>query len=838
MPYDTNKIKEVEQKWQAYWEKNNTFKVAQDKDKEKYYVLEMFPYPSGKIHMGHVRNYTIGDVIARYKMMKGFNVLHPIGYDAFGLPAENAAIKHNTNPSKWTESCMAEMNRELKKMGFAYDWDREIATCHDDYYKFNQWIFLKMFEKGLAYKKTAVVNWDPVDKTVLANEQVIDGKGWRSGAEVEKKEIAQWFIKITDYADELLADLDTLDHWPERVKTMQRNWIGKSQGLQIKFDVVDEDGNKIDKIETFTTRPDTVYGITYLVLAVEHPKVKEWTRGTAMEKDVDDFVDEVQKMSNIDRVSDAQDKRGLFLGKYFINPFTGDRCPLWTADYVLYEYGTGAVMAVPTHDSRDFAFAKKYQLPLKVVIKSSHCHSEEANATEKSQRDPSATPQDDILSEAYTEAGVLIDSDRFTGMRSEEAKAAIIQFAEEKGWGKATTTFRLRDWLVSRQRYWGTPIPIYYDESGAPQAVPYDQLPVKLPTDVVFDGQGNPLDKSDEFHKYVCPQTGKIFRRETDTMDTFVDSSWYFLRYCDPQNDELPFSLESAQYWMKVDQYIGGIEHAILHLLYSRFFTKVLRDCGCCDLKEPFDHLLTQGMVLKDGEVMSKSKGNIVDPDSMIQKYGADALRVFILFAAPPEDQLEWNDSGIESSWKFLNRLWRYVEERYDNSAEQKNIDSEVDKQLEYERHVAIKKVTESMEGGFKFNTAIAGMMILANAFDKYKGDNQSLINKVIETLVLLISPFAPHMTEELWMMMTQKVGMTSQEPWPTFDPKVLVTDTVTIVAQVNGKVRGQFEVDRDASEDVLRELILNDEGVQKYINGKTIRKFIVVPNKLVSIVV
>ena len=825
--YNTQEIHRIEEKWQKHWADTKVFRARVHPSKKKYYCLEMFPYPSGKIHMGHVRNYTIGDVLSRFRMMQGFNVLHPMGYDAFGLPAENAAIKHNTHPGEWTSRCMAEMREGLKRMGFAYDWDRELATCHVDYYRWNQWIFLQFFKKGLVYKKKAIVNWDPVDNTVLANEQVIDGKGWRSGAPVEKREIEQWFLKITDYAERLLSDLDKLDHWPERVKVMQKNWIGKSEGVQLKFDVVDESGKTIDTIETFTTRPDTVYGITYLVLAVEHPSVKAWTRGTSLEKETDAFVADVLKKSAVERASENSEKNGKFLGRYFINPFTGDKCPLWTADYVLAEYGTGAVMAVPAHDQRDFLFAKKYGLPVKKVIK-----------------DTKTQGHKDTKTEAFVDPGVMVHSQSFDGMNSEDAKKSIARFAEEKGFGKRTTTFRLRDWLVSRQRYWGTPIPIYYNDKGEPQPIPEDQLPVILPKDVKF-GEGNPLETSETFKYYTDLKTGKKYRRDTDTMDTFFDSSWYYLRFCSAHDDKQVFDKTETNYWMTVDQYIGGIEHAILHLLYSRFFTKFLHDLGLLKFDEPFHRLLTQGMVLNKGEVMSKSKGNTVDPHAIIAKYGADPLRVCMLFAAPPEDQMEWSNSGVDGAWKFLARVQNAVEQRYRSvnaEFDAKPFDT-ADKDLNRERNAAIKKVTDDLEH-YKFNTAISTLMILMNAIDKYKCEasqagKQALLNRTLKDLVLLLSPYAPHLCEELWR---EKMGGQEESialaVWPKHDESALKQDVMTIVGQVNGKVRGQFSVPSESTEEQIRDIVLKDAKIQEHTQGRPPKKCIYVPGKLINIVV
>lgn len=825
MSYNTQEIQRIEAKWQKIWDERKCFETADDRSKPKYYVLEMYPYPSGRLHMGHVRNYTIGDVLARMKRQQGYNVLHPIGYDSFGLPAENAAIKNNANPRAWTDQHMEVMNAQMRQMGLSYAWDRFLFSHSPEYYRWNQWIFIQMFKRGLAYKKKSLVNWDPVDQTVLANEQVIDGKGWRSGAEVEKKEIEQWYLKITDFAEDLLADLDGLDDWPERVKAMQRNWIGKSFGTRIRFDVVDADGEKIDEIETFTTRPDTVFGIEYVVLAAEHPKVREWTRGRANEQDVLDFVVATAKKSTIERVGDSGEKTGVALGVFAVNPANGKKVPLWSADYALMDYGTGAVMAVPAHDQRDFMFARKYHLPVTVVIVP------EGGALKS-----------DAMTEAFTEPGVMVGSGVFDGMKSVDAKTEIAVWMEENSWGERTVTWRLKDWLISRQRYWGTPIPIYYDDDGQPQAIPEDQLPVALPDDVTF-GQGNPLETSDSFRFYTDPVTGKKYRRETDTMDTFFDSSWYFLRYASQPSEQMGLP-EESNYWMPVDQYIGGIEHAILHLLYSRFFTKFFHSIGLVDFREPFTRLLTQGMVLLNGEVMSKSKGNIVDPDAIIRRYGADALRLFVLFAAPPEDQLEWNDDGIDGAWRFLNRICLSADRRYHSVSEDVSVFKwdEQDKDLERERNAAIKKVTEDY-GQFKFNTAISTLMILMNKVDKYKGEETSslkqiLLNKTLETIILLLSPVTPHFSEETWEKIGKSQGSIVQESWPEFDEEALKTDTVQIIVQVNGKLRSRIDVSVSTDADSLRQLVLDDANVKKFVDGQPVRKFISVPGKLVNVVV
>jgi len=826
MNYSIDTIKAVETKWQKFWEDCGVFKAEIHNNRQKYYVLEMYPYPSGKLHMGHVRNYTIGDVLARFKRMQGFNVLYPMGFDSFGLPAENAAIKNNENPRGWTDKRMGDMVAQMKQMGLSYDWSRFLYSHDPQYYKWNQWIFIQMFKRGLVYKKKALVNWDPVDKTVLANEQVIDGKGWRSGAEVEKREIEQWFIKITDYAEELLADLEKLEDWPARVKIMQRNWIGKSYGTRIRFDVFDEAGNKIDELETFTTRPDTVFGVEYVVLAAEHPKVRQWTKSASYEKDVYGFLIKVEKESLIERTQEGDAKNGVFLGVYARNPVNGKKVPLWVADYVLMDYGTGAVMAVPAHDQRDYLFAKKYNLPVSIVI----CSKDKKFITAEE------------MTEAFVDSGMMVNSQQFSGMSSEEAKEEISKWMEVQGFGKRTVIYRLKDWLISRQRYWGTPIPIYYDEQGNPQPVAEDQLPVVLPVDVEF-GKGNPLETSPTFQWYLDPKTGKKYRRETDTMDTFFDSSWYFLRYTDLNSQEI-FSREMASYWMPVDQYIGGIEHAILHLLYSRFFYKFFKSLGLVNNDEPFRRLLTQGMVLLNGEVMSKSRGNIVDPEEMMQKYGTDALRVFMLFAAPPQDQLEWNDSAIEGSWRFLNRVWLLVGSRFkpvDDQVSDGDMDEE-DKEMERLRHVTIKKVTEDITS-YKFNTAISSLMILLNQVDKYifeggKQIKQVILNKIIKDIILLLGPMAPHMCEELWQKTGSKEKSIIYARWPGFNEAAIKQETIQIIAQINGKLRGKFYVSCNASQAEIQKIVLADPNIQKLMEEKPVKKSIYVPGKLINIVI
>ncbi|MDD3374297.1 MAG: leucine--tRNA ligase [Candidatus Omnitrophica bacterium] len=825
MSYDIETIRHLESKWQKFWKDNKVFEVKQDTKKPKYYVLEMFPYPSGKIHMGHVRNYTIADVIARMKKMQGYNVLHPIGYDAFGQPAENAAIKHKTDPSKWTYRCIHEMHQGFEKMGFSYDWSRELATCNQDYYKWNQWIFLKMMEKGLAYKKASSVNWCPSCETTLANEEVIQGQCWRCKSEVTQKDLNQWYLKITDYSERLLKDLDTLKQWPERVVAMQKNWIGKSYGVEIYFKV--EKTNEV--LPVFTTRQDTIFGATYVVLAPEHPLVSKLIKGMPQEKEVLAFCEKIAKVSKTDRISGGLKKEGIFTGIYAINPVNNEKVPIWIADYVLMEYGTGAIMAVPTHDQRDFLFAKEHDLPMRIVIE-----------------DPKRKGiLADELTEAYEAEGVLVNSEQFNGISNVVSLKKISDWMQEEKIGKSVVHWRLRDWLISRQRYWGTPIPVVYCESCGVVPVPEKDLPVVLPEDIKITGEGgSPLAKRDDFVNVKCPKCGKPAQRETDTMATFFDSSWYYLRYCSAHDENQVFDKNDADYWMPVDQYIGGIEHAILHLLYSRFFTKFFKDLGLVKFDEPFTRLLTQGMVLKDGEVMSKSKGNTVDPDSVIEKYGTDALRLSILFAAPPEDQLEWNDGAMEGSWRFLSRIWNLVETKYDSVAKEQAF-NDSDKDLERERNSVIKKFTEDIEKGFKFNTSISSIMILLNKIDQHvkgkKGADvvqPAVLNKSIETVVLLLSPITPHLCEELWNKIGKKDKTISEIDWPTHDEKALIVDEVLVVAQVNGKLRGKFQVPVDADEATLRDIILSDEKIKEFIADKPIKRFIVVPNKIVNIVV
>lgn len=816
---------EIEKKWQKIWEEDSVYATELDRSKPEYYVLEMFPYPSGNLHMGHVRNYSIGDVIARYKAMQGFNVLHPMGFDAFGMPAENAAIKHGINPSDWTYSNMENMKRQQREIGLSYDWNREVATCRPEYYRWTQWLFEIFYEKGLAYKKKASVNWCNECNTVLANEQVVDGHCWRCDSEVVKKDLEQWFFKITDYADVLLEDLKDLDGWPDRVKTMQENWIGRSEGAEFSFDVPDFN----EKIPVYTTCPHTVFGVSYVVLAAEHPLVEKLIKGQKNEGEIRAFVDRVRNLTELERTSSESEKEGVFTGAYAVNPFNGERVPIWITNYVLYEYGTGAVMGVPTHDERDWMFADKYNLPKKIVI-----------------NNPEGTLCLEKMENAYVEPGILIDSGEFTGMPSEEAKTAIIDWIEAKKIGSKRVNYRLRDWLVSRQRYWGAPIPVIYCPDCGEVLVPKEDLPVRLPEDVNFKaGAVSPLAQAEDFVHCTCPKCGGPARRETDTMDTFICSSWYYMRYTDPHNEKEPFSAEKVNYWMPVDQYIGGIEHAILHLLYSRFFTKVLKDAGLVNFNEPFKNLLTQGMVIKDGSKMSKSKGNVVSPEEIISKYGADTARLFILFAAPPERDLEWSDQGVEGSYRFLNRVWRIVT-NFAAQVEAGAADQPIaeltkqEKELRRILHLTIRKVTEDIGERFNFNTAISAIMELVNEFYTFKDQqevNSGLIREVVIALLKLLAPFAPHMTEELWHTII-KEGSVHKAAWPECDAAAIVLDEVEIVLQINGKVRDKIVVAAALGREELETAALAQPRVQALLDGKEIVKVICVPKKLVNIVV
>lgn len=816
-------FREIEKKWQKYWADNNTFKMEEKPDMEKYYVLEMFPYPSGKLHMGHVRNYSIGDVVARFKNMQGYNVLHPMGFDSFGLPAENAAIKHGVAPDIWTWDNIHEMEEQLSELGLSYDWDREVCTCHPDYYKWMQWIFIQFYKKGLAYKKENPVNWCPDCQTVLANEQVVDGVCERCGAPVGKKNLSQWYFKITDYAERLLKNLDTLDGWPNKVKIMQKNWIGKSVGAEVDFAIKDDER----KLKIFTTRVDTLFGVTYMVLAPEHPYVNSLVEGTEYEQAVKEYIDRCQHMSDIERTSTSNEKTGVFIGKYAINPVNGKEVPIYISDYVLMGYGTGAIMAVPAHDERDFDFATKFGLDIIPVV------------------DP-GNPDIDVnnLKEAFVAEGTMINSGKFDGMNNREAIKKVIEWVEEEGIGKATVNYRLRDWLISRQRYWGTPIPMIHCEHCGWVPEKEENLPVLLPTDIEFTGKGeSPIATSKTFVDTVCPVCGAPAKREIDTMDTFLDSSWYFLRYCDPKNENEVFDKEKVKYWMNVDQYIGGVEHAILHLMYARFFQMALYDLGLVTDEEPFKNLLTQGMVNKDGKKMSKSLGNVVSPAEILEKYGADTARLFILFAAPPEKELDWSDAGVEGSFRFLNRVYRLVYEtvqKYGFKTTDFEIRNDNDKQLNYMANYAVKKVSDDAGGRFQFNTAISTIMEFVNELYRYKelpDVNEGLINACIEKLVLILSPFTPHVCEEMWEYLGH-TGSLYNVGWPAYDKSALVKDSVEIVIQINGKVKEKMSVASGLGRDELQKTVMESEAAVRAVDGRNIVKVIAVPDKLVNIVV
>ena len=811
----------IEKKWQKIWHDTNAFETHFDLGKKKYYILEMFPYPSGNLHMGHVRNYSIGDVVARFKKMQGFNVIHPMGFDAFGMPAENAAIQHGIAPAKWTYSNIENMTRQQKELGLSYDWNREVLTCREDYYKHTQKIFNMFYEKGLAYKKEAKVNWCEKCHTVLANEQVEEGKCWRCKTPVIKKGLSQWFFKITDYADRLLADLDKLPGWPERVKTMQRNWIGRSTGTQFSFTVEGMD----EKIFVYTTRVDTVYGVTYMVLAPEHPLVEKLIAHNPEKDKLEAFIFEMKNQNDLDRTSEDAPKLGMPTGSYAIHPLTGERIPIWIANYVLYEYGTGAVMAVPEGDQRDWEFAKKYKLPIHMVI-------------QNKEHDLVL----DNMEQAYDEDGYLVNSGEFDGLTSAEARQKITGKLEKMGIGEEKVNYRLRDWLISRQRYWGCPIPVVYCPTCGAVLVPDDELPVKLPEDVDFVTDAtSPLETNKEFLYCRCPKCGGDAKRETDTMDTFIDSSWYFLRYCDPKNDKIPFDKEKCDYWMQVDQYIGGIEHAILHLLYARFFTKVLHDAGMVTASEPFENLLCQGMVLKDGGKMSKSVGNVVSPEEIVSQYGADTARLFILFAAPPEKDLEWSERGVEGSYRFLKRVWSIVG-TYHQFALHDNTLSKDELALRRKLHQTIAKVTEDLDGKFAFNTAISAIMELVNDMYKFaeahKEINANLKTEVLRNLLILLAPFVPHIIEELWQTLHASEKSVHEASWPVVDSSALVVDTVEIAVQVNGKLRATMEVSVSLQNNELEEKAKQLPGVQKFVEGKTIVKCIVIPKRIVNIVI
>ncbi|OPY80107.1 MAG: Leucine--tRNA ligase [Syntrophorhabdus sp. PtaU1.Bin153] len=816
----------IEEKRQELWEQQHLFRVTENDGGEKYYLLEMFPYPSGRIHMGHVRNYSIGDVIARYKRMRGFNVLHPMGWDAFGMPAENAAIERGVHPAVWTHENIAYMRKQLKRLGFSYDWEREIATCDVAYYRWEQWMFLNMFEKGLVYRKSSPVNYCQRCQTVLANEQVEGGACWRCGEEVVQKELTQWFFAITKYADELYEYCDKLPGWPERVLNMQKNWIGKSYGVEVDF--LMEDGTPLT---IFTTRPDTLYGVTFMVLSPEHPLSTRLPAGTEHEQAVRAFVDKTRAQDKSFRAEIATQKEGVFTGKYVSNPLTGARVPIYVGNFVLMEYGTGAIMAVPAHDQRDFEFAKEYGLSVIATIMP-------ADGT----LDPAT------MEAAYEGDGKMANSGPFNGKHNREAIPGIIDYLEEKKIGRRMVNYRLRDWGISRQRYWGAPIPIIYCDDCGTVPVPFEDLPVVLPLDLKVTAVGkSPLAEDPEFYKVDCPICKKPARRETDTMDTFVESSWYFLKYACPDYDRGPLDSARVNYWMPVDQYIGGVEHAVLHLLYSRFFNRVLNELNLVDAREPFENLLTQGMVIKDGAKMSKSKGNVVDPDYMIKKYGADTARLFCLFASPPEKDLDWSDKGVEGCFRFLQRVWRLVAERLDDIKDTVSIlepaaDDPDCVQLAYLIHKTVKKVTEDIDR-FHLNTAIARIMELVNGVYKFiekekrDEDSKRLLRGAMETVIVLLFPFVPHITEELWEMLGLDIATIGQS-WPRYNEKYIMEDRVLVVVQVNGKLRDRCEVERNIDQERLKDMAYSLDKVRKHIEGKTIVKTIIVPNKLVNIVV
>lgn len=820
--YDFNAI---EKKWQKVWEDENAFGTSEDFTKEKFYDLEMFPYPSGKLHMGHVRNYSIGDVIARFKRMKGYNVLHVMGWDSFGLPAENAAIKHNIPPAEWTDSNIAEMRRQLKSLGFSYDWDRETATCKEDYYKWMQWLFIQFYNKGLAEKRDSSVNWCPSCQTVLANEQVVEGCCERCHTPVTKKYLSQWYLKITDYADRLLKNLDELPGWPDKVKMMQKNWIGRSTGAELEMKIKDTD----KELTVYTTRPDTIFGVTFMVLAPEHPYVSELVAGTEYEEAAKAYIEECKHKSEIERTSLSKEKTGVFIGHYCVNPVNGKEIPIFISDYVMMDYGTGAIMGVPAHDQRDFDFAKKFDLEIIPVIDTHNPDVDFNNMTE-------ATPAE----------GTMFNSGKYDGMNNKDAIKEITKDFHQKGIGREKVNYKLRDWLISRQRYWGCPIPMIYCEDCGWVPEKEENLPVRLPIDVEFTGKGDsPLTTSADFQNTTCPCCGKPAKREIDTMDTFMDSSWYFLRYCDPHNSEKPFDKEKADYWMNVDQYIGGVEHAILHLLYARFFQMVLHDLGLVEAEEPFKNLLTQGMVIKDGTKMSKSIGNVVSPEEIQQRYGSDTARLFILFAAPPEKELDWSDSGVEGSYRFLNRVYRLVYDYIENIRGDVVPDSRIeirnerDKSLNYTLNGTIKKVTEDAGGRYSFNTAISSIMELVNELYKYKQSgeiNIPLMELAINDLLLILNPFTPHITEELWSDMGHKERV-YQTPWPEYDPSALVLDEIEVIVQINGRIKDKLVVPRDTDKEKLEELARSSAKVQSACEGKTIVKAIVIPGKLVNFV-
>lgn len=817
---------QIEERWQKLWEEEDFYRSEIDRSKTKYYVLEMFPYPSGKLHMGHMRVYSIGDVLARYLRMRGFNVIHPMGWDAFGLPAENAAIEHNVNPAQWTAQNIEHMKKQQNRLGVSYDWRREVNTSAPDYYRWSQWLFLLMYKQGLAYKKKASVNWCSDCATVLANEQVEKGLCWRCSSVVENRELEQWFLRITDYAERLLYDLDKLVDWPERVKIMQQHWIGRSEGAEIAFGVKEFPG---EEIRTFTTRPDTLFGVTYMVLAPEHPLVKKLVLGTDKEEEVLSFVDRVKKESEIERTAEDAPKIGLFTGRYAINRINGEEVPILVGNYVLMAYGTGAVMGVPAHDQRDFLFARQYELPVRVVV-----------------QPEGEKMSGETLEEAYVGEGEMVNSGSFNGLPNMKGIKAVTEYLEKEGLGCFRITYRLRDWLISRQRYWGAPIPIIYCDKCGVVPVPEKDLPVELPLEVELSGNRVPgLSHYEDFVSVSCPICGEAARRETDTMDTFICSSWYFIRYASPNSTDAPFDTKEANYWMPVDQYIGGIEHAVLHLLYARFFTKVLHDAGMIEAEEPFSRLLAQGMVYKDGAKMSKSKGNVVTPDEIVEKYGADTGRLFILFASPPEKDLDWSDQGVEGCHRFLRRIWRLVQDCLEQFAAGEGTREQGERENELERqvHAAIKKVTFDIQERFNFNTAISAIMELVNATYAYRqaengsGQNHHVLADAVEKIILLLAPFAPHLAEETWHLFGHKESVHRQD-WPQYDPQKLLVDEVEVVIQINGKVRGRMTIASGSSEEELVEEARKQQRIGELLQDKTIIKTIAVPGKLVNIVI
>jgi leucyl-tRNA synthetase len=806
----------VEAEAQQYWREARCFEVSEDPDRDKFYCLTMFPYPSGKLHMGHVRVFTISDVIARFQRMLGKHVLQPMGWDAFGMPAENAAIKHDVPPAEWTYRNIEEMRGQFDRLGYGYDWSREVTTCRPEYYRWEQWLFTKMFEKGLVYRKNSVVNWDPVDQTVLANEQVIDGRGWRSDALVERREIPQWFMKTTAYADELLDELDRMPGWPDSVKTMQRNWIGRSEGVELSFDVKGEE----TPLTVYTTRPDTLFGVTYMAVAAEHPLAR---KAAGDDPAIAAFIEECVRTDAAEATLETMEKKGMPLGISAIHPLTGEEVPLWVANFVLMSYGTGAVMAVPGHDERDWEFAKKHDIEIRQVIA------------------PADGSEIDIESEVFVDKGVLVNSGEYDGMDFDAAFNALADHFESSGRGRRTVNYRLRDWGVSRQRYWGAPIPIIYCDDCDAVPVPESDLPVVLPEDVHVTGAGSPLKDMPEFVDVPCPRCGRDARRETDTFDTFVESSWYFARYACPDSDEAMLD-ERAAYWMPVDQYTGGIEHAILHLLYARFFQRVMRDVGLTDISEPFTNLLTQGMVLKDGAKMSKNKGNVVEPLALIEKYGADTVRLFMMFAAPPEQSLEWSDDGVQGCYRFLKRFWHAVMEHVD-AGPAPALDaaglSDVQKSLRRKTHQTIAKIGDDLGRRSSFNTAIAAAMELLNAVNRFEdasAQGRAVVHEALEAVVLMLSPMTPHVSHVLWQALGHETAVVD-ERWPSVDEAALELDTVELVVQVNGKLRGRVAVPADATREAIESVALADENVQRFVAGKEIRKVIVVPGRLVNIV-